>query len=131
MRVEFYRSDDPDTVAGVAAWDGRRAAVEADDDGVREAIARLFRPAPVVVDDASLRSLGSRGVSVLQPGSLQWFRAAALTRAAEAGLVARVVPGVTGQAGWDPAAAYRSFRESDDRIAASARPAPPGGPGRF
>jgi hypothetical protein len=116
MRVEFHRPGDPEEIVGTARWDGRRAHVEADDEGMRESIARVFRLSPVVVEDPSLRPMGTRGETVLQPGSVEWFRAAALSRAAEAGLVARVVPEVSGQGGWDPASAYRTFRETVQRI---------------
>jgi TPP-dependent pyruvate/acetoin dehydrogenase alpha subunit len=52
---------------------------------------------------------------VIQPGSLEWFRAAAQVRAAEAGLVARMVPGVS-RGGYDPAAGYRSFDQAIERL---------------
>ena len=53
---------------------------------------------------------------MIQPGTPEWFRAAAYTRAAAEGLRARVVPEVIGQGGWDPAAAYRTFREDVARL---------------
>ena len=61
-------------------------------------------------------SLGARGESVIQPGSIEWFRAAAFDRAEREGFAVRVVPEVTGQGGWDPAAAYRTFREDMTRL---------------
>ncbi|MFL5797473.1 MAG: hypothetical protein ACJ77A_06005 [Actinomycetota bacterium] len=116
MRAEFYRPDDPETVVGLARWDGRRPQVEASDDEMRSVIRRIFRPSPVVADDPSLRPLGTKGESVLQPGSLEWFRTAAITRAPEDGLVARLVPEVPSSTGWDPASAYRTFRQVVTRL---------------
>jgi hypothetical protein len=110
MRVEFFRPNAPDEVVGRARWDGRRAVIEAEDDAVKQQVAEVFRLTPVVVEDASMRSLGSHGTSVLQPGSLEWFRAAALTRAGRVGLAARMVPEFAPGTGWDPAADYRTFR---------------------
>jgi hypothetical protein len=110
MRVEFFRPNAPDEVVGRARWDGRRAVIEAEDDAVKQQVAEVFRLTPVVVEDASMRSLGSHGMSVLQPGSLEWFRAAALTRAGRVGLAARMVPEFAPGTGWDPAADYRTFR---------------------
>ncbi len=90
--------------------------VETNDPELRASLQRAFRPTPVVVDDASLRSPGTRGESVLQPGDLEWFRAVAQVRVrAETGLVARFVPGVT-VGGYDPAANYRRFEEQIERL---------------
>lgn len=115
LRIEFHRADAPDDVVGAATWDGRRLELHADDPGVRSALERIFRPTPVVVDDPALRGMGTSGEVVLQPGSVEWFERAAFVRASEVGLVARVVrPGVEG--GWDPAAAYRRFREQVRRL---------------
>jgi hypothetical protein len=114
VRIEFHRPNEPDDVVGSATWDGGRARVEADED-VRSVLERIFRATPVVTDDAAYRRQGARGEVVLQPGSLAWFSAAAYERAREAGLVARTVPGVR-EGGWDPAAQYRTFRESIDRL---------------
>ena len=117
MRAEFRRADDEsDAVVGTARWNGQRVEIDADDDAVRRAVERIFRPAPVVVDDPSFRSLGARGEAMVQPGNGEWFRAAAYARASEAGLKARLVPEVVGQGGWDPAAAYRTFREDVGRL---------------
>jgi hypothetical protein len=120
MRAEFYRPDQPDRVVGMAVWDGRKATTESPDDEARRALARIFRKAPVVVDDPALLPQGARGQVVLEPGSLSWFRAAAQNRAAEVGLFARIVPEVEGGGGWDPAAAYRTFRESVEQLVAGA-----------
>jgi hypothetical protein len=119
MRVEIFRPNAPDEVVGRARCDGRRAVIEAEDDAVKQQVAEVFRLTPVVVEDASMRSLGSHGTSVLQPGSLEWFRAAALTRAARVGLTARMVPEFAPGTGWDPAADYRTFRNEIRRLDAS------------
>ena len=90
--------------------------MESDDADIRRSIERAFRATPVVVDDPSLRSAGTRGEQVLQPGSLVWFRAVAQYRVpAETGLVARSVPGVAA-GGYDPAANYRRFSEQIERL---------------
>ena len=115
MRIEFHRPNEPDDVVGSAIWDGERPRVEASEDSSRSALERIFRATPVVTDDSAYRRQGARGEVVLQPGSLAWFSAAAYARAPEAGLVARTVPGVR-EGGWDPAAQYRTFRESIDRL---------------
>jgi hypothetical protein len=116
MRAEFYRPDDPETVVGTARWDGHRAQIEAEDDEVRSAIVRIFRPTPVVVDAPSLGPLGSKGEAVVQPGSMEWFRLAATTRAPTSGLRARLVPEVPPRTGWDPASAYQTFRQVVTRL---------------
>ncbi|MEX1046647.1 MAG: hypothetical protein WD757_04570 [Actinomycetota bacterium] len=112
MRVEFYRPDDSQKVVAVARWDGREAVIDgADDESTGAAVARIFKPTPVVVDDPSLRTLGVHGESMLQPGSLKWFREAAWTRAPKSGLAVRFVPEVGPERGYDPAAQYRDFDE--------------------
>lgn len=94
--------------------------MEADDPELKASIERAFRPIPVVVNDPSLRYPGTSGASVLQPGSLEWFRAVAQVRVpAETGLVARSVPGVT-VGGYDPAANYRRFPEQIERLVSHA-----------
>ncbi len=122
MDVEYYRPDDEQklTVASVH-WDGREVTVTSDDPSVRDALAGAFRRSPVVVDDPSLRRLGTHGPSTLQPGDLEWFRAVARYRATdETGLVARFVPGrIVG--GFDPAANYRRFEEQIERLDARSR----------
>ena len=115
MRAEFLPAEG-DEVVGVARWDGHRAVVETEDQAVHDALERIFKARPVLVDDASTRSLGAHGESVIQPGSGEWFRAAAYTRAGAEGLKARVVPEVIGQGGWDPASAYRTFRDDMSRL---------------
>jgi hypothetical protein len=118
MRAEFYRPDDPSEVLGQARWNGRTAVVETEDDDARAAIARVFRLTPVVLDDPSLRPLGAHGESVVQPGSLDWFRAAAMSRAESEGIRVRFVPEVRGKDGWDPASSYRTFRQTVARLVA-------------
>lgn len=107
------------TVATVERRDGR-IVVEADDEELASGLRRAFRLTPVVTDDPSLRSAGTRGDSVLEPGDLDWFRAVALVRVpAEVGLVPRFVTGPQ-VGGYDPAANYRRFREQVERLDARA-----------
>jgi hypothetical protein len=111
MRAEFFHADAPDHVVAAASWDGRAAVGDAAGDADAERlIARIFRPAPVVVDDPSLRSAGTSGPVALEPGDLRWFMAAARTRGAAEGLSVRFVSDEWGRMGWDPAGAYRPFR---------------------
>ena len=128
MKVEFYlpapepgleqadAKPEPPTLVGSAIWRGGAIEVEAQDPETRTALERVFRRTPVVTDDAAYRRQGTSGEVQLQPGNLEWFRAAAQVRApAEVGVVARVIPGVT-QGGYDPAAGYRTFEESIERL---------------
>jgi len=112
VRAELARPDAPDEVVGKATWDGRTVRIEASNPDEEQAIRRIFRSTPVVVDDASLRGPGATGPSVLEPGDLQWFIAAARTRAQKEGLTVRLVATDGDGMGWDPAVAYRSFREA-------------------
>ncbi len=114
MRAEFYRPDGPDKVVGRARWNRSRVEVDGGDED-RPALARIFRPSPVVVDDPSLRSFGTSGPTLLQPGSLRWFQEAALSRAHEEGLAVRLVPEGGPGAGFDPAGSYRPFDEQRER----------------
>jgi len=100
----------PPEILGRARWDGRRAVIEAADPEVEAALRRVFRPTSVVADDPATRPNGSRGPSVVQPGSLEWFRWAALNRGPAEDLGVRLVA-ATGPGGWDPAATYRPFRD--------------------
>lgn len=111
MLAEFYREDAPERVLGSAVWDGSGVRIEAEDDGVRTSLARIFRPVSVVVEDPSLRSYGTSGPVVLQPGGLLWFRAAAEGGAVSEGLRVRLVPRSQSAMGWDPAGAYRTFNK--------------------
>jgi hypothetical protein len=118
MRVEFYREGSPETVVGAAAWEGREAVLlKAEDEATGHAILRIFRPTPVATSDASLRTLSGHGESVVEPGSLEWFRQAAVVRAPKVGLVPRFIPNVENGAGFDPAAQYRPFRDVMARLA--------------
>jgi len=122
VRVEFFRPDSPEDVVGRARWDGKRAVIETGDHELHAKLEHVFRITPVVVNDASTRMLGARGESVFQPSSLEWFRAAALTRAAAEGLSARIVPDLEPGEGWDPAGDYRTFRNEIRRIDAAEVP---------
>jgi hypothetical protein len=117
IRAELYRSDAPDTVVAEATWSPNGPSLDARDASV-EGLDRLFRPTPVVVDDASLRQLGAQGESLLQPGSLEWFRAALLARAPALGLAVRFVAEDV-RNGWDPASNYRTFQQQSARLASS------------
>jgi hypothetical protein len=108
IRAEFFRPRTPETVIGTVEWDGRRARIEAKNTAVRDVLARIFRSTPVRVDDASTRPLGASGETVLEPGDLDWFIAAARVRSKEERLGARFVASMPG--GWDPAGAYRPMR---------------------
>ena len=116
IRAELYRPDAPETIVAVATW-ANAAHLEATGDAPA-GIEGLFRPTPVVVDDASLRRLGSHGDVVLEPGSLEWFRAALLSRAESFGLAVRFVTDEI-RGGWDPAAHDRTFEEQARRLASS------------
>jgi hypothetical protein len=120
MKAAFYRSDDEErTTIAEAAWSDGAVDVRSDDDDLAAALTHAFRRTPVVTDDASFRRLGTHGEVVLQPGDLEWFRAAALVRAvAETGLAATIVPSIHG--GYDPAADYRPFGEEMERLASRA-----------
>ena len=116
MRVAFHRPDEPDTVVATAIWRNGTVTVEAEDDAIRHTLMRAFRPTPVVVDAPALRRQGTHGEVIVQPGTLEWFREVAKTRATqESGLSARFVPGVT-EGGYDPAAQYRTFEQSVERL---------------
>lgn len=117
MRAAFYRLDDPDSIVGMAGWNGHGADVEADDESIRQSIHRIFRPTPVLIDDPSMRSYGTAGPVVLSPGSLRWFRAAAQARSGAERLGARFMPESEDAMGWDPAGAYRTFNEAIERKA--------------
>lgn len=117
VEVRFYRPGDEERrTLATATWDGRRVTVAADDPELRARLERAFRPTPVVTDDPAFRRLGTSGEVVIQPGDLEWFRAAAFVRAAaETGLEASYAPPpVVG--GYDPAATYRSFEEQIERL---------------
>jgi hypothetical protein len=102
-------------ILGRAAWDGRRVDIRAEDAEVEAALLRIFRHAPVVADDSASRSRGASGPSVIEPGSLEWFRFAAQNRSGPEGLAVRLVSS-PGPGGWDPAANYRTFRDQVARL---------------
>jgi hypothetical protein len=114
MRAELHRPDEPDEVVAVALWDGSSARLEIGD-GAPEGLNALLRPIPVVVDDPSLRRQGTHGETLLAPGSLEWFRAALLSRSGSFGLAVRFVSSVR-EGGWDPAAQYRTFEQQVGRL---------------
>ncbi|HVM11450.1 MAG TPA: hypothetical protein VM638_03100 [Actinomycetota bacterium] len=109
MRAEFFRPESPEETYGVASWDGVRAVVEASSPEAEQVLGRVFSPAPVAIDDASLRQPGAHGESVIEPGRLEWFRAAAMVRGAREGLGVRFASDAPG--GWDPAGTYRPMRQ--------------------
>ena len=115
MRIEVHRPASPDDVVGHARWNGTVVRIEAEEDDVRAALSRIFRPTPVATDDPSYRPQGTHGEVVIMPGSLVWFRAAAFVRTPEFDLVARAVPGVR-EGGWDPAAQYEPFPRVIERL---------------
>jgi hypothetical protein len=117
VRAELHRVDDPEKLVAVATWSHGRATLEVIDPSL-QGLDAVLRPTPVVVDDPSLRRPGTRGESLLEPGSFGWFRAALVQRADGLGLRVRfVAPEIVG--GWDPAASYRSFDEEVERLASS------------
>ncbi len=112
MRAELARTEAPDEVVASATWDGRRTRVaEGLDPELAAAVSRIFRPMPVVVDDPSLRAAGTNGPVTLEPGGLRWFIAAARSRAEAEGLTVRLAADDGPGMGWDPAGAYRTFRD--------------------
>jgi hypothetical protein len=115
VRALFYGPDAADVVVGSAVWRAGVISIEAEDESIGETIRRIFRPAPVVIDDPSMRSYGTSGPVVLSPGSLRWFRAAAEVRAQAEGLGVKFVPEAQGAMGWDPAGAYRTFNDAMER----------------
>ena len=118
MLAEFFPADagDTETVAGSARWQADTVHIEASDQAVRESLARIFRPTPVVLENQGQAASGAHGGLVLRPGSVEWFRGAAQTRAAEEGFTVRLVPGISGPGGWDPASAYRTFPQTVRRM---------------
>ncbi len=119
MRAELYRppvaEGEPETVVATAAWRDGRMELDVLDPSI-PGLADLGRPTPVVVDDPSMRPQGTHGAIVLQPGDLDWFRAAVRTRAHALGLGARFLVDRT-RGGWDPASQYRRFEDHIERLA--------------
>jgi hypothetical protein len=117
IRAELYRPDVPEAVVAEATWSPAGPSLDVRDAST-QGLDRIFRPTPVVVDDASLRQLGAQGESLLQPGSFEWFRAALLTRGPALGLAVRFVADDV-RNGWDPASNYRTFQQQSARLASS------------
>lgn len=115
VRAEFYRPDAPEQIVGRAVWTGSGVELAAEEGAIAEALARIVRRTSVAVDDSALRTAGTLGPVVLQPGGLLWFIHAARSRSGAEGLAVRLVPEAAGGTGWDPAAAYRTFSEAIDR----------------
>jgi hypothetical protein len=132
VRAELFRPDHPDEVVATA-WPEPGGSVRIDPapdapEEVGAAVRRIFRPVPVTADDPALRSFGTHGPSMLEPGDLRWFAAAARTRSGAEGLSVRFVPGVEAAMGWDPAGAYRTFQDSVERRDRLSSAAPLGAP---
>jgi hypothetical protein len=121
VRAEFYREGVTDQVVGTAEWDGGSVLIEAVDEPVRSAIANVFRPTPVVIRD--------KRESLVHPGTVEWFRAAAGERSEEAGLRVRLV--AEARSGWDPAGTYRPLRAWGERTEGGPAPSPAHEPGYF
>jgi hypothetical protein len=118
VRAEIYRQDDAAHVLATARW-SREGGSTLDVAATNvDGLDRLLRRIPVVARDASLLPQGSHGETVLQPDSLEWFRAALITRVEPLGLSVRFVAEEV-RNGWDPAANYRRFREQAERLASS------------
>jgi len=115
VRAEFHRPDAPDDVVAAATWTGSHVRIDVRDPVAAEAVEMIFRRTPVVIDDLALRSFGTSGPAVLEPGDLRWFIAAARTRAEADGLAVRLVPPEGAAMGWDPAGAYRTFADAAER----------------
>jgi hypothetical protein len=118
VRAEIYRSDHADRVLATGRWSrGGGSTLDVDATEV-DGLDLLLRRTPVVTRDPSLLPQGSRGETVFHPDSLEWFRAALLTRVETLGLSVRFVAEDV-RNGWDPAANYRRFREQAERLASS------------
>jgi hypothetical protein len=122
VRVEFLPNQEgASSVVAAATWNGSSAELEAEGEANRSLLERIFRPASVSVDDPALRSFGTNGEVILQPGSLRWFMAAAKSRGEAEGYRVRFVAEESGALGWDPAGAYRTFMASAERMGASGK----------
>ena len=117
MDAEFYATDDEEKRAvATASWDGREVTVSSVHAEIRDTLKHAFRKTPIAIDEPALRRRGTSGPVVIQPGSLEWFRAVVETRAAtESGLAPRFVANRV-VSGWDPAANYRRFGEQIERL---------------
>ena len=101
-------------MVAVATWDGVRAVIESDEENVRATLSRVFRASSIVIDDSALRPAGASGETVVEPGDLEWFRAAATVRGAREGLGVRFASDAPG--GWDPAGSYHRMPNWVDRL---------------
>jgi hypothetical protein len=115
VEAEFHPPGEAEPVLGRATWDGSGVRFEAEAERTRQKLTRVFRPTPVIVDDPSLRSYGTSGPVQLPPGTLAWFRAAAITRGKEEGFGVRLVPNTRAPLGWDPAGTYRPLTNQVER----------------
>ena len=117
MEAQFFKASDTDTVVGTARWTGGGVETQAEEDDVASALRRIFRPVAVLTEDAALRSFGTSGPVVLEPGSVRWFVAAARSRAHAQGLGVRFASQRDSEMGWDPAGAYLPFLAVVERLA--------------
>ena len=115
MQALFRKAGSTDVI-GRATWIGAAVRIDAEDDEVRLALARVFRPTTVVVDDPALRPTGTSGPTQITPGSLPWFIEAARVRGEQEGLDVSFVPRGEGGGGWDPAGTYRPFAQQVERL---------------
>jgi hypothetical protein len=98
MRAELFRADAPDEVVASASWFDGQVVPESGDDVL---LARVFRATAVSIDDPAMRAPGTSGPVVVEPGDMEWFRAAALVRGRAEGVEVRFATDRPG--GWDPA----------------------------
>jgi hypothetical protein len=117
VEARFVKPSDPETVVGAARWADGRVTTTAEQDDVAAALRRIFRALPVLSEDPALRSFGTSGPVVLEPGSVPWFVAAARVRAPGEGLGVRFAAEPNTGMGWDPAGAYRPFQAVVERLA--------------
>jgi hypothetical protein len=116
VQALFGRVNAHEEVVARATWLGPDVEIESEDEALRAALGRIFRPVPVVADDPSLRSAGTSGPVQLPPGTLGWFLAAARSRAEAEGLRVVFAPSGEGGLGWDPAGTYRPFASQVERM---------------
>ena len=117
MEALFFQPADPDLVVGTARWADDRVETHAGQSDVAAGVRRIFRAVSVLTEDLALRSFGTSGPVVLEPGSVRWFVAAARARAPAEGLGVRFAAEPNAGMGWDPAGAYRTFQAVVERLA--------------
>ncbi len=120
MRVDFLKIETTgadggeavrtESVVATVRWDGTPTLISAADDAIGSQVMALFNPTPLVTDEPSLRNFGASGVEVVSPGSYEWFREAARTRAPSLGLAIRFVADMEPGEGFDPAEPYSTLR---------------------